>query len=76
MSESFFFQIKFLNFFGKAELKRNSQYFFQIQGQMNIGGFKKCYFIIYAKDWIHVEVVEVDELLWKEKMVPKLKWSV
>lgn len=54
-------------------LKRNHDYFFQIQGQLNITGRSRCHFLVYVTDSNYfVETIEKDETLWKQKMLPKL----
>ncbi len=57
---------------GKLELKRNHQYYAQVQGQMGIGERPWCDFVIYTTKGISVERILLDEKYWKEKLLPKL----
>lgn len=45
-----------------------------MQGQLNITGKQKCYFVIYINDKIelHIEKIERDEHFWLQNMLPKL----
>lgn len=53
-------------------LKRTSDYYFQVQGQLNICQKSKCYFVVYCKDWFTVEEISRDDSIWTDAMVPKL----
>ncbi|XP_049820539.1 uncharacterized protein LOC126264889 [Aethina tumida] len=59
----------------KIALRKNHEYYYQIQGQLNIIGAKRCYFIVYSgpKNKILVEVFPKDEDFWINKMLPKLE---
>ncbi len=54
------------------EVKPNSNYFYQMQGQMAITGIHKCDFVLSFKDDIQVLAVEFDKCFW-EKMKLKLR---
>ncbi|CAH1163408.1 unnamed protein product [Phaedon cochleariae] len=58
----------------QIRLKRTHNYYYQIQGQLNIARKSKCYFIVYINDAIDlfVEEIERDAKLWEEKMCPLL----
>ncbi|CAH1170902.1 unnamed protein product [Phaedon cochleariae] len=58
----------------QIRLKRNHNYYYQIQGQLNIAQASKCYFIVYINDAIDlfVEEIEKDAKFWEEKMCPIL----
>lgn len=58
---------------GTWSLKRNSNYYFQVQGNLNIVHKGKCYFIVYSQYWIEVEEIFVDNELWVQTMLPKLE---
>lgn len=58
---------------GELKLKKSSHYYFQIQGQLNVTGASKCYFIIFTKKWMSVEEIDRDSDFWREKMIPQLK---
>lgn len=54
-------------------LKKNHNYYFQIQGQLNICRREYCDFILYCDNDFHVETIKRDENIWKNIMVPKLR---
>lgn len=57
---------------GAMSLKKNSNYFYQVQGQLHITGKTSCYFILYAEKWMHVELIQRDDAFWQNNMVQKL----
>ncbi|KAK4885390.1 hypothetical protein RN001_001661 [Aquatica leii] len=57
----------------KIMLKRNHNYYYQIQGILHITKRTKCYFIVYTQKGIHVEEIERDDTFWRERMIQKLK---
>ncbi|KAI4454827.1 exonuclease phage-type/recb c-terminal domain-containing protein [Holotrichia oblita] len=57
----------------QIQLKRNHNYYYQIQGQLNITKKEFCDFIIFTKDDFHVERIFKDRELWHEQMLPKLQ---
>ena len=57
---------------GELRLKRNHDFFFQIQGQLHICRKKVCYFVVYTFIDIHIEKIEADCLFFAEKMLPYL----
>lgn len=56
----------------RIKLKENSKFYYQIQGQLHITGRRKCYFMVYTKNWIHCEIIERDDEFWKGQMEGKL----
>lgn len=54
------------------KLKRNHNYYYQIQGQMAISSRKWCDFVIYTNKNISVERISFDESHWMT-MLPKQK---
>lgn len=56
----------------KLRLKRDSNYYFQVQGQLLITGRSYCYFIVYTFDDLIVEVIHADKDFAKFSMLPKL----
>lgn len=54
-------------------LKQESNYFYQIQGQLHITERKVCYFFIYTSKWTHLEVIHIDDVFWISKMETRLK---
>lgn len=62
---------------GTLTLKENSDYFLQIQGQLEVGDKPFSYFIVYYRleDVVvemFVQKIERDKDFWKQKMLPKL----
>lgn len=49
---------------GNSFLKKNHQYFSQIQGQLAIVGVRYCDFVIYSSKDIHVERIYFDRDYW------------
>lgn len=56
----------------EIKLKRNHNYFYQVQGQMAISGIKWCDFVVYTFESIFVERIAFDETLWCNNMLPSL----
>lgn len=56
---------------GKVTLKQNHQYYYQVQGQLNITGRNFCDFVMYATNDFNIERIYKDEELWSN-MLPKL----
>lgn len=50
----------------KLRLKRNSHYYYQIQGEMAVKRCKWCHFVVWteAKEGLFIEEVLFDEELW------------
>ncbi|XP_031340878.1 uncharacterized protein LOC116168984 [Photinus pyralis] len=57
----------------KLTLKKKHNYYYQVQGILEITGRQKCYFIVYTKGGIHVEEIERDKIFWHNQMEKKLK---
>lgn len=57
---------------GIPSLKRNHDYFFQIQGSMGLLGLKFCDFVLWTTKDVSVERVEFDKRLWENILLPKL----
>ncbi|KAB0802471.1 hypothetical protein PPYR_04657 [Photinus pyralis] len=64
-----------LNSDGNISLKRNHNYYFQVQGQLNITNRKYCKFIVYSGDNnpLFIENIERDHEFRMSRMVPKLE---
>ena len=58
---------------GKMRLKRNHQYFFQIMGQMRLSKKSHGYFIVYTFEDLFYEKIDLDNELFNNVMLPKLK---
>lgn len=62
-----------LNKEGKLMLKRTHNYYFQVQGQLNITKRSWCDFIIFTRtNKLFVERITIDSELWTKTMLPKL----
>ena len=57
---------------GKFFLKRNHNYYYQVQGSLGILQLKWSDFIVYTKKGLHVERIHFDDKLWKQTMLPQL----
>ena len=57
---------------GGLQLKRNHDFFYQIQGQLHICKKKVCYFVVYTFVDIHIEKIEADSHFFAENMLPQL----
>jgi len=58
---------------GKMKLKKDSSYYYQVQGQLKITKRKVCYFVVYSEHWLHYDVVEFDKNFWSSKMETQLE---
>ncbi|CAG9773328.1 unnamed protein product [Ceutorhynchus assimilis] len=54
-------------------LKRNHNYYYQIQGQLAIADKQMCYFVVWSPHGMVVEEIFRDLQFWNEKCIPKLK---
>ena len=57
---------------GLFQLKRNHQYYHQIQGTMAITNAHACDFVVWTPKSMKVETILFDKILWLETMLPKL----
>jgi len=60
----------------KMKLKKNSSYYYQVQGQLKITKRNVCYFVVYSEKWIEYDVIEYDESFWYSKMDIQLETYV
>uniref|UniRef100_A0A7M5VBF9 YqaJ viral recombinase domain-containing protein n=2 Tax=Clytia hemisphaerica TaxID=252671 RepID=A0A7M5VBF9_9CNID len=51
---------------GLVNLKRNHNYFFQIQGQLGVTGRKYCDFFVYTRHGEYMERIKFEPTLWTE----------
>jgi len=51
---------------GGLRLKRNHDYFYQVQGQMHITKRPKCYFMVWSPIGYHLEIINYDDEFWNE----------
>lgn len=53
-------------------LKQDSNYYYQVQGQMHITGRNLCYFYLYTPNWTKLQIIPYLDTFWKTKMEPHL----
>jgi len=54
------------------KLNKKSNYYYQIQGQLQISNRKNCYFIIWTEKDLYYEIINRDDNFWELKMLKKL----
>ncbi|XP_072400501.1 uncharacterized protein [Diabrotica undecimpunctata] len=57
----------------KIELKRNHDYYYQIQAQLHIVKREKCYFVVWTPQGNIIEEIPRDQQFWTTKIFPKVK---
>lgn len=59
----------------EMRLRRNHNYFYQIQGTLNITGRQICYLIVMTdkNESLYIERIFRDENCWRQEMLPKLE---
>ncbi len=60
---------------GELALNRKDNYYYQIQGQLNIYDYSWCDFLVRSTNpyQLHIERINKDTKLWNEEMLPKLQ---
>ena len=67
-------KIKYLQVVGnKIQLRRTHNYYYQIQGQLEVTDRNYCIFYVYTPKGCHSEIVTRDRSFFKEKMFTKFK---
>jgi hypothetical protein len=61
-----------MNNSGTIELKHNSNYYYQVIGQLHITQREICYVVVYTENWTSVEKIVYDHKFWMEEMSKKL----
>ena len=56
-----------------VKLNRTHQYFYQVQGQLEISDVEWCDFVVWTRKGVSVERINRDKELWANSMQPKLK---
>jgi len=51
---------------GVLRLKKNHNYYYQIQGQLHIASRSVCYFMVWSPRGSHMEVIEYDADFWED----------
>ncbi|KAK3924298.1 Reticulocyte-binding protein 2-like protein a [Frankliniella fusca] len=58
---------------GNIKLRKDDNYYYQVQGQLHITKRDRCVFVVYAKEWEHIEEIERDDEFWNNEMRDKLE---
>lgn len=68
-------KINYLQFNEKLEinLKRNHNYYYQIQGQLHLTKKEFCYFMVWSNMSFHIEKIERDDDFWNSNMKTQLE---
>ncbi|XP_060875648.1 uncharacterized protein LOC132948948 [Metopolophium dirhodum] len=53
-------------------VKQNSNYYFQVIGQLHITKRELCYLVVYTEKWTTVEKIYYDHTFWIQNMSEKL----
>ena len=53
-------------------MKNSHQYYYQIQGQLNITQRNYCDLVVYNEFEIYIERIYRDQILWEGKMLEKI----
>lgn len=54
------------------KLKKRSDYYYQIQGQLQLAGKRSCHFVVWTPKDMHHEIIHRDDDFWEKKMIQKL----
>lgn len=54
------------------KLKKRSDYYYQIQGQLQLAGKRSCHFVVCTPKDMHHEIIHRDDDFWEKKMIQKL----
>ena len=60
----------------KLQLKRSSNYYYQVQGEMAVMDIKWCHFVVWTNSTsnnLFIEEIEFDHNLWSSIIFPKLQ---
>jgi putative phage-type endonuclease len=59
----------------RVTFNKNHDYYYQVQGQLQVSNKSKCYFAVWSSpnEALKVEVIIRDQKFWKEKMLEKLE---
>ena len=58
---------------GQLQLKKDHDYYYQIQGMLNMLRIESCVFGVWTPRQLHWEIVVRDQELWTSVMLPKLR---
>lgn len=57
---------------GELGLSQDHDYYYQVQGMLNMMDRQFCYFAVWSPSQFHYEVIEQDKQLWQTLIFPKL----
>ena len=57
---------------GELGLSHDHDYYYQVQGMLNMMDRQVCYFAVWSPSQFHYQVIEKDQELWQTVMFPKL----
>ena len=57
---------------GRLKLKEDHDYYYQVQGELNICQKKFCYFVVWSPKEFHYQVIERDTEFWEIHIFPLL----
>ena len=57
----------------KISLRKNHNYFFQVQGQLCLTRKEKCYFVVFTRKDLFIEEISQDPAFFQNEMLPGLK---
>lgn len=57
---------------GRLKLKEYHEYYYQVQGELNICQREVCYFVVWSPTEFHYQVIERDQHFWDVQMFPWL----
>ena len=57
---------------GELRLKREHNYFYQVQGELNMAQRETCYFVVWSPEQFHCEIIHRDQQFWEREMFPWL----
>eukprot|EP00092_Neocalanus_flemingeri_P035623 GFUD01038780.1.p1 GENE.GFUD01038780.1~~GFUD01038780.1.p1 ORF type:complete len:448 (-),score=121.66 GFUD01038780.1:176-1381(-) len=57
---------------GRLKLKEDHDYYYQVQGELNISKRDVCYFVVWSPTEFHYQVIQRDQHFWDVQMFPWL----
>jgi len=57
---------------GKLKLKKDHNYYYQVQAELNMAQRDICYFVVWSPEQFHCEVIQRDTKFWEVEMFPWL----
>ena len=57
---------------GRLKLREDHEYYYQVQGHLNISRRELCYFVVWSPTEFHYQVVHRDQHFWDVHMFPWL----